>query len=312
MHLHGARRERFNPRGDIPQDPPNRIEIADIAIRQQQSARDRIVLVQPSQQLLDLCRILALAVVEQHVAPEVRISAQDLVRAFAGDHNLVAGIAHRFAQQKLRHSMRVHAERLRLQNRIRKILSQMILVDRNWIELSPRQRSHLPRNRSFIVGSIVESQRESANRIGMVTRSQTQHRAGVQPAAQINTHRHVGTQTDAHRLFQLVAKLGGIIGVRPLRRGIARSRIVEVPVARDLKMLLRRNQVVPRRHKVHAIVKRAHLVAAKSERLVDAFLIPSRRNACGKQRLHLRRNVERVVVPGIEKRLDAESIARGK
>ena len=55
----------------------------------------------------------------------------------------------------------------------------------------------------------------------MVPRRKAQHRAGIQPATQIDAHRHVGAQPDAHRLFQIVAEFGGIIGVGPLRCGIA-------------------------------------------------------------------------------------------
>ena len=89
-------------------------------------------------------------------------------------------------------------------------------------------------------------------------------------------------------------------------------RIVEVPIPRDLEVFPRSNQVVSRWNKMHAIVKRAHLVAAKRERLVDALLIPSRRDSCRKKRLHLRRKIEHVVVPCIKERLDAESVPRGK
>lgn len=40
--------------------------------------------------------------------------------------------------------------------------------------------------------------------------------------------------------------------------------------------------------------------------------VPARRHARCEQRLHLRREIERVVVEGIEQRLDAEAIARGE
>ena len=51
-------------------------------------------------------------IVEQHVAAEMRIAAEDLVRALAGDDDLVAGIAHRAAQQIFGHAVGVEAERL--------------------------------------------------------------------------------------------------------------------------------------------------------------------------------------------------------
>ena len=139
--------------------------------------------------------------------------------------------------------MRIHAERLRLQNRIPKILSQVILADRNGIELRSGQRSHLPRDWSLIVGDIVKRQRECANRIRMMARSKAKYRARVQPAAQINAHRHIRAQPYPYRLLQLVTKLRRIVGIASLQRSVVCPRIVEVPIPRDLEVLLCGNQI---------------------------------------------------------------------
>src|SRR5258708_23933069 len=63
---------------------------------------------------------------------------------------------------------------------------------------------------------------------------------------------------------------------------------------------------------MNAVIERAHLVPAEGERLVDTLLIPPRPNTSRKKCLHLRSNIERVVVPRVEQRLDAEAIASGK
>ena len=110
--LHRPRRKRLNPRRHVAQHALHRIQVADLAVRQQQPAAHLVVIVEPPQQFLNFIRILPLAVVQQHVAAEVRIAAQNLVRSLSGEHHLVACIAHRAAQQILRDTVRIDARRL--------------------------------------------------------------------------------------------------------------------------------------------------------------------------------------------------------
>ncbi len=50
-------------------------------------------------------------VVQQHVATEVRIAAEDLIGTLAGEHDLEAMIAHHLAQDEFRHAMRIGGQR---------------------------------------------------------------------------------------------------------------------------------------------------------------------------------------------------------
>jgi len=85
------------------------------------------LLVKPLEQLRDRRLVLPFAVIEQHVAPEVRIATQNLVRSLAHNHHFVTRVPYRAAQQVLRHSVRVHAQRLCLRNRIRKVIRAELL-----------------------------------------------------------------------------------------------------------------------------------------------------------------------------------------
>jgi hypothetical protein len=61
-----------------------------------------------------------------------------------------------------------------------------------------------------------------------------------------------------------------------------------------------------------AVEKRAHLMATKNNRVEDAFLIPASGDAGGEECLDLGGEIERLLVPGVEERLDAEAIAGGE
>ena len=107
-------------------------------VGQQQAARDRVAR-RParSRSCCDRRRVLALRVVQQHVAAEVRVAGQDLVGAFAGQDDLVAGVAHGPAQQVLRDAVRVEAERLGLPDRVGEVVGEVGLPDRDRVELGP-------------------------------------------------------------------------------------------------------------------------------------------------------------------------------
>ena len=63
---------------------------------------------------------------------------------------------------------------------------------------------------------------------------------------------------------------------------------------------------------VDALVERAHLVAAISDRVEEALLIPARRDSGGEERFDFGGEVEHVVMPGVEERLDPETVANPK
>ena len=104
-------------------------------------------------------------VVQQHVAAEVGVSGEDLVGALAGQHDLVAGVAHGPAQQVLRHAVRVEAERLGLPGRVGEVVGEVGLADRDRVELGPGVRRHLAGDGPLVVVGPVEGQREGPDRI---------------------------------------------------------------------------------------------------------------------------------------------------
>ena len=77
-------------------------------------------------------------------------------------------------------------------------------------------------------------------------------------------------------------------------------------------MLFRRNQVVAWRDLEYPIKKRAHLMATKLDRVINGLGIPTGGHSGGKQGLDLRRQIQRLLMEGVEQRLDAEPIAGGE
>ncbi len=56
------------------------------------------------------------------------------------------------------------------------------------------------------------------DRLGVMPGREAQHRAGVEPAAQVTAHRHVGPQPEPHRLVQRRAELLDVFASLSARR----------------------------------------------------------------------------------------------
>ena len=90
------------------------------------------------------------------------------------------------------------------------------------------------------------------------------------------------------------------------------ARIVKIPILVHLHVLLASDQVVAGRNLENPVKQRAHLMTAEFDGVIDGLGIPASRHSGGKQRFHLRCEIECPVVPGIEQGLDAEAVARGE
>ena len=145
-------------------------------------------------QALDLRRVLSGAVIAQHVLAKMGIAREHLVGAFSGQDHLETGIAHGAAQHVLRDEVPVQTEGLGVVDRIGEIVGQRILADRNRHPFGARPARHLLGRDTLVIVFMIEAQREGADRIGPVTRGETQHGAGIDTAAEIATDRHVRTQ----------------------------------------------------------------------------------------------------------------------
>src|SRR5262249_42236581 len=110
---------------------------------------------------------------------EVRITAEDLIRAFTGDDHLVSRVADGTAQEVLGHAMCIKAKRFRLKDGIRKMIGQVILMDWDWIKFGPNLSRHLLSFRLLVVGAWRESERKCSYRFRMMLCGQPQDRTGV-------------------------------------------------------------------------------------------------------------------------------------
>ena len=90
------------------------------------------------------------------------------------------------------------------------------------------------------------------------------------------------------------------------------ARIVKVPILVHLHVLVAGDQVVAGRNLEDPIKQRSHLMTAEFDRVIDGLGVPTSRHSGGKQRLHLRCEIECFFVQGVEQGLDAEAITRGK
>ena len=122
-----------------------------IAVGQQKAARHGVLAVEPLEQLGNRRRILPFTVIQQHVAPEVRVPAEHLVRALARDDDLVPGVAHGAAQKVLGDAMGVDAKRLRLGDRVGEIVREIALPDRDRVIVGAGPRGHLLCDRPLVI-----------------------------------------------------------------------------------------------------------------------------------------------------------------
>ena len=240
------------------------------------------------------------------------VAAQNFIGAFAGENDFVASVAHGTAQKVLGHAMGIDAKRFRLQDGIGEMVGEIVLPNGDGIEVGAGFRRHLARFFFFVVVSVVEGEGEGANRFGVMFCGEAEDGAGVEASAEIATDGNIGAQTDADGFFEDVAELGGVVGVGALRGGVIGGRVIKIPIAEELDVLLGGDQVVAGRDLVDSIIKRAHLMTAEFDRVVDGFGVPASGYSGGEQGFHFRCEIERVVVEGVEQGLDAEAVASGE
>ena len=122
----------------------------------------------------------------------MQIAAQNLIRPFTGQDNFVTSFTYRPAQQVFGHTVRINAQRLRLQYRVCESICQIVLLNGNRKEFSLRLRRHFLGNFSFVVFRTVECQRKRADRALMVPCRKAQNCAGIDSTAEITTDRNIG------------------------------------------------------------------------------------------------------------------------
>ena len=96
------------------------------------------------------------------------------------------------------------------------MICKLILPDCDGHELCVDLFGHLPGDFTFVIFGSVKSKSESANRSGVVTRSQAQDSTRVNPAAQVTPNWNISTEANAHRLIQSVAEFLRVFLIRSL------------------------------------------------------------------------------------------------
>ena len=211
--------------------------------------------------------------------------------------------------------MGVDEERLGLPDRVGESVGEVGLPDRDRMEVGPGVRRHLAGDGPLVVVGPVEGQREGPDRLGQVRRGQTQHGAGVEPAAEVAADRHVGAKAEPDRLVQGVAEPLGVLGVGADLPGVIGHRVIEVPVADQPDLPAGGEQVVAGRHRVDALEECAVRRGRCPEEVVglkERGAVPAGGHARGQQRLDLGGQVQRAAVGRVVEGLDAEAIPGGE
>ena len=147
---------------------------------------------------------MAVAAVEDEVAAEVRIAGEDLVAAFAGHHNLDAGIADGAAQEVLGDRMRVHERPLGVVDRVAEVIRHVLGADVDAAELGAGALRLIAGEVALVIVRVVERERVGPDRPRRVARREAEHGTRVDAAAQVAGDRHVRAETQAHRFIERV------------------------------------------------------------------------------------------------------------
>ncbi len=256
----------------------------------------------------------------QEVVPlEEGIAAEELVRALAGDHHLVAAVPHPPAHVPLGHGQRVVEGAFGVVDHGQEGFAvEIIGRDAQHLLVGLGPLGHLPGDGRLVVVGVLEGDGERLHVRLLHRRGQPEDRAAVDAAGEVAAHRHVGLQPQPHRVDQprtdAVHELLGPRFGRLRRQVLPGGREVQIPVPpqRGLEPVAAAfdDEHVPRRHRPHALVGGGaghhHL-----HRLVHRGpgIQPPRHRGVGEDRLDLRAPDDLVAGEVVVQRLDAEAVA---
>src|SRR5262245_15373727 len=98
--------------------------------------------------------------------------------------------------------MSVAEKGLGMPDGIRKIVRDVGLFDWYRMKVCARMRCHLAGDVAFVIGGLVEGERECLDRRTGQPRRKSQHRAGIKSAAEITTYWNVGAHPQPHRFLK--------------------------------------------------------------------------------------------------------------
>ena len=172
------------------------------------------------------------------------VATEELIRALAGQHHFVARLMHQPGQQEHRRGRGAHDRRLRVPDDFGKDLANLRVCRVNHLMFRSEVLRHRLLKLTLVVVGIAKRNREGRQTIRSVATDDCRDGRGIEPAAQVGTHRHIRPEANPRRINQQIPKLLHVFTVRPARSRTTRLVFhVETngPVGRDLHLTLRRD-----------------------------------------------------------------------
>jgi hypothetical protein len=117
-------------------------------------------------------------------------------------------------------------------DRIREVIRNVGLLDRDGMEVCAGQRRHLAGDVAFVVSRLIERERKRLDRRAGKPRGETQDGARVESAAQVTAHLHVGAHPHPHRFLKYGGELFDEGAFVPhIRRQLVSWRVIELLIA---------------------------------------------------------------------------------
>ena len=235
------------------------------------------------------------------------VSAQDFVRAFTREHDLVAAVAGDLRKQKEWSGRGAQQRRLCVPDDVGKDTTDVFRLASHLNVIEPKSANDFALVEALVETRVVERDRKRAQPRITALHEGDNHR-GIQSAAQIRTHRHIGSHPQPDRFVEHVSeRLGRLLAWRIA----VDSRKRRPPVLRCRRCAL----APPQRRAGRQCANGFECCAWRQRRPEREDVIePARIELAGhiridKERLNLRRKQQSSADRGVEQRADSYTIS---
>ncbi|MNQ87423.1 hypothetical protein D3C85_1026450 [compost metagenome] len=236
----------------------------------------------------------------------MRVAGEHFIGAFTGQHDLHAGLAHFAAEDVLGHAVGVEEWRFVVPQGLLEIVRQVVLGDFDGVEacivvLGSQAREAV----LVVVVHVGERQVEGIQRLAMQLGGDPEHGRGVDAAAQVNAHGHIGTQAQAHRFLDGFAHCLDHPGFVGRCHCVAAGKL-HVPVAAAVQAAVVDHDPAARLHTAYTL-EQGVIAQVEGAAGVGVF-IPLGADTGRHQGLDLRSEVPVALMLGVEQRLDPQAV----
>src|SRR5258708_363810 len=198
-------------------------------------------------------------------------------------------------------------------DRVREIVCDVGLLDRDGMEVCAGSRRHLAGDIAFVVSGLIERERKRLDWRARKPSGETQHGARVESAAQITAYWYVGAHPQPHRFLKHGGKLFHKGAFVPrIRLQLVRWRVIEFPVTQNAHSTCGRREIMTWRHLVHVVEQRAIAHPGTPSGLIKTPVAPAPRHSGGQQGFDFGGQIKRMVVEGVVEGLDPKTVAGGE